>query len=67
MSWINRLLGSLRKSGLEEQLDDELRFHIEMRTQEFMAAGMTAEEARQRARLQQLQEWPAASVATEAR
>ena len=49
MSWMNRLLGSLRKSGLEEQLDDELRFHIEMRTQEFVAAGMTAEEARQQA------------------
>jgi hypothetical protein len=49
MSWINRLLGSLRKSGLEEQLDDELHFHIEMRTKEFVAAGMTAEEARQQA------------------
>jgi len=49
MSWINRLLGSLRKSGLEEQLDDELRFHIEMRTKEFIAAGIKLDEARQRA------------------
>ena len=45
MSWINRLLGSLRKDKLEDQLDDELQFHIEMRTQEFIAAGMTPEEA----------------------
>ena len=44
MSWINRLLGSLRKSELEEELDDELRFHIEMRMQEFMAAGMKPDE-----------------------
>ena len=49
MSWINRLLGSFRKDKLEDQLNDELQFHIEMRTQEFVAAGMTAEEARQQA------------------
>ena len=49
MSWINRLLGSLRKEKLEDQLDDELQFHIEMRTQEFIAAGMDPEEARYRA------------------
>jgi len=49
MSWINRLLGSFRKNNLEEQLDDELQFHLEMRTQEFIAAGMTPEEARCRA------------------
>jgi len=49
MSWINRLLGSLRKNKLEDQLDDEQQFHIEMRTQEFIAAGMTAKEARRHA------------------
>lgn len=48
MSWINRLLGSFRKNNLEDQLNDELQFHIEMRTQEFIAAGMDAEEARYR-------------------
>ena len=40
MSWINRLLGSLRKNKLGDQLDDELRFHIDMRTKEFITAGM---------------------------
>jgi hypothetical protein len=37
MSWINRLLGSLRKNRLEDQLNDELQFHVDMRTQEFVA------------------------------
>jgi predicted permease len=49
MSWINRLIGSLRRDKLDEHLDDELRFHIEMRTQEFVAAGMTREDARRQA------------------
>jgi hypothetical protein len=49
MSWINRLFGSIRKDKLEDQLDEELQFHIEMRTREFIAAGMTPEEARHQA------------------
>src|SRR5437879_13492529 len=49
MSWITRLLGSFRKDRLEVQLDDELRFHIDARTQEFVASGMTPEEARYQA------------------
>ena len=50
MSWLNRLLGTLRKNKLEEQLDQELQFHIEMRMREFIAEGMTPEEACYRAR-----------------
>jgi len=49
MSWINRLRGSFRKNKLDDQLDDELQFHIEMRTLEFIAAGMAPEEACRRA------------------
>src|SRR6266568_5093992 len=49
MSWINRLLGSLSKNKLEDQLDDELQFHIDMRTQEFITGGMGPEEARHKA------------------
>lgn len=49
MSWINRLHLSFSKKGLEHDLDDELRFHIEMREKEFVAAGMTAHEARHKA------------------
>src|SRR5258708_1401288 len=52
MSWIRRLRSSFQKQKLEENLYDELQFHIEMRTQEFIAAGMTPEDARlQAARL----------------
>ena len=50
MSWINRLRGSFRKNELGKQLDAELQFHIEMRTQEFIAAGMDLASARHRAR-----------------
>jgi hypothetical protein len=46
MSWFNRLRNSFGKQNLEDRLDDELQFHIQMRTEEFMAAGMSAEEAR---------------------
>src|SRR6266404_2008759 len=49
MSWIRRLRSLFEKQKLEDQLDEELQFHIEMRTREFVAAGMTAEEARQQA------------------
>ena len=50
MSWINRLFGSLRKNKLGDELDDELQFHIEMRTREFIAEGSTPEDAHNRAR-----------------
>jgi len=46
MSWISRLLGSIRRDKREEQLNDELQFHIEMRTQEFIRSGLTQEDAR---------------------
>jgi predicted permease len=49
MSWLNRLIGSFRNNRLEDQLDDEQQFHIEMRTQEFIAEGMDAKEAHYRA------------------
>src|SRR5437773_10632566 len=49
MSWIHRLRSLFEKQKLEDQLDEELQFHIEMRTQEFIATGMTPEEARHRA------------------
>jgi hypothetical protein len=49
MSWIRRLRSSFQKQRLEEHLDDELQFHIEMRTQEFIAGGMAPEEARRQA------------------
>src|SRR5436190_20612206 len=49
MSWIRRLRSFFEKQKLEDQLDDELQFHIDTRTEEFIATGMTPEQARYRA------------------
>src|SRR5437016_7310932 len=40
-----------RRAQAEQQLDDELRDHLERKTQEYVAKGVTQEEARRRARL----------------
>ena len=34
------------RSNIAEDVDDELQFHVEMRVEEYMARGMTADEAR---------------------
>jgi hypothetical protein len=44
--WIKRFASSLRGGRLEEELDQELEFHLTMRAREKTAAGATAEEAR---------------------
>ena len=46
MSWIKRLASSLRAGKLEEDLEKELEFHLDMRAREKTAAGTTPEEAR---------------------
>src|SRR5690348_6887066 len=45
MSLISRLKGLLQIGRLERDLDDELRAHIEMRTADNVAAGMSPKEA----------------------
>lgn len=50
MSWLARLRGLLRIERVEHDLDEELRSHIEMRTQDYIAAGMAPEEAGYQAR-----------------
>lgn len=45
MARLKRLRASLWKTKLDEQLGEEIRFHVEMRTQEFIAAGMPPQEA----------------------
>jgi predicted permease len=49
MRWYRRFF---RRGLTERQLDAELRFHLEQQTADYVAAGMTAEEARRRARLE---------------
>jgi predicted permease len=46
-----RLRSLFRRAQAEEELDDELRDHLERKTEEYLAKGMTQEEARRRARL----------------
>ena len=49
MSFFKRLLGMTGRRELDRELDDELRSHIEMRTEELIASGIPADEARRRA------------------
>ncbi len=46
--WLGRLF---RKRQTETLLDAELRFHLEQRARDFIASGMSQEEARRRANL----------------
>jgi len=50
MSLLSRLAGLLKIHRLERDVEDELRAHLEMRAQDNLAAGMSAEEARYDAR-----------------
>jgi putative ABC transport system permease protein len=46
MSLLNRLRAIFRRGQLESGLDEELRFHVEMKTRENVRAGMSPEVAR---------------------
>jgi putative ABC transport system permease protein len=48
MHWLTRLF---RKQQAEKRLDAELRFHLERQVSDYLATGLTAEEARRRAYL----------------
>ena len=50
MSWIRRLLNTLRRRTLDREIDDELRFHVDLRAADLQRAGMSADEARREAR-----------------
>src|SRR5471032_2566686 len=49
MGWLRRLCGTRIGSGIEDRLDDEMRFHLDERADEFVRRGMTHEEARRQA------------------
>ncbi len=51
MSWIRKLAATLRPRRMDDALDDELRFHIEQRTDDLIAQGTPPGEARRRAAL----------------
>ncbi|HKE14354.1 MAG TPA: ABC transporter permease, partial [Kofleriaceae bacterium] len=47
-----RLRALLRRSAVERELDDELAFHLDRQAEKHVAAGLSREEARRRARLE---------------
>jgi len=50
MTWIRRLLNTLRRRALDREIDDELRFHVELRAADLERSGMPADAARREAR-----------------
>ncbi len=52
MSWISRIRNALRPGRTAGELDDELEFHIEQRTDDLVRDGMPREEAMLQARRQ---------------
>ena len=46
-----RLRSLFRRAQADQELDDELRDHLDLKTEEYVAKGMTQEEAHRRARL----------------
>ena len=61
-SWVVRLLSLFRRRHLEERLEEELGFHIEMQAREHEARGMGAAAARRAARAALAPEGPGWSV-----
>ena len=51
MAWFQRMRATLRPRGLDTALDEELRFHLEQRTDELITQGLTPREARREAEL----------------
>src|ERR1700728_3459421 len=49
--WLARLASLFRRRALDERLDEELDFHVEMESRALMAEGMDAEQPRAEARL----------------
>src|SRR5215207_4441786 len=50
MAFLRRALAARGRRGLDAELDEEMRQHLELRTQALIGEGMTAEEARFEAR-----------------
>jgi hypothetical protein len=50
--WFSRVTNSFRSSRLDRELEDEIRFHLEARTEELVRQGMTLRESGRAARRQ---------------
>lgn len=45
MAWLSKIWNTVRSRSLQKELDEELRLHLDLRTQELERSGMTHEEA----------------------
>ena len=52
MSWLSRFLNVLHRNRLDRDLDEEIRFHLDARTEELIRTGISADDAKMRARQQ---------------
>jgi predicted permease len=50
MSWMRRLLNTLRRRALDREIEDELQFHVESRAADLQRAGLSGDDARREAR-----------------
>ncbi len=50
MSWLSRFVSVIRSGRLNRDLDDEIRFHLDARTEEYTREGLSIAEASARAR-----------------
>ena len=48
--WLSKLLAVFRRNRMDAELDEEIRIHLEMATEEYVRAGMSPKEARLAAR-----------------
>ena len=46
MGWLRRLRGTLGRSTVDDTLEEEMRFHLDERTDEYIRQGLTPDEAR---------------------
>src|SRR5687767_11580426 len=46
MGWLRRLRSTVLRSSLDEDLAEEMRFHLDERIDEYLKSGMTYEQAR---------------------
>jgi predicted permease len=57
MSWFSRLVNVFRSDRLNQDLEDEIRFHLDTRAAEFTRRGMTPAEAAREARRRLGNQW----------
>jgi hypothetical protein len=50
VSWVNRISNLFRRNQIDEELEEELQFHLDARTRHNLSAGMNAAAAQQDAR-----------------